>query len=90
MNKYNTRNILLGVLLGFVFYCFLIPDKGEYSSAVMMYNFHVHHWIYLGIILIGILVARYQVDLLIGFCIGGIIQDLTVNPDWNVMYHLIV
>ena len=86
MMNNRIRKIIIGILLGFIFYCVLSPDQGNYSRSVIMYNFHIHHWIYLSVILIGILVARYQFDLLIGFCIGGIIQGLTMYSDWNVIY----
>jgi len=93
MNLY----ILCGFVLGFMFY--LIIDNGEkqtpklYKSIIIHYmnnKYHLHHWIIfliLFLILIPIIVVyKYTnlIALIMGICLGSILQGLTYNDAFEI------
>ena len=93
MNLY----VVSGFLIGLTF--FLIMDNGENKKPLLFHSiiikcmnnkYHLHHWMIftlLFLILIPIVfVYKYTslFALLIGICLGSILQGLTYNDAFNV------
>ncbi len=89
--------IIIGFLLGFIFY--ILIDRGEkqkpliFNSIIiscMNTKYHIHHWIIfslLFIILIPIiLIYKYNniFALLLGICLGSILQGLSYNDSFDI------
>lgn len=74
--------IILGIITGFITYCITAGEEGDYSRSLRIGGIHIHHWMYL-IIPLFFLNNLY----LIGFCIGGIIQGLTMYSDAFVIFY---
>jgi hypothetical protein len=68
---------VVGIVLGFLSYCITAP-KGDYSKSLRIKGVHIHHWIYL----IPVMYIMRTNILLVGFCVGGIIQGITMYSDW--------
>ena len=93
MNLY----VIYGFLIGFVF--FLIMDNGE-SKKPLLFNsiiikcmnnkYHLHHWIIFTLLFIIIIPIVFMYNytsmyaLLLGICLGSILQGLTYNDAFNV------
>jgi hypothetical protein len=98
-NVKRKQIILLGFLIGFVF--FTIMDTGEkrkpliLNSIIIKYmndKYHLHHWI---IFLILFLILIFMISwgackytnfkaLLLGICLGSVVQGLSYNDAFDV------
>ena len=82
-------NVFLGILIGFFGYCITAPMEGDASRSCRIpfedKYLHIHHWMYLIPVLYHAFVYGY--NLLIGFCIGGIIQGITMYSDWYKIWY---
>ena len=93
MNYY----VIYGFVIGFSF--FLIMDKGEkqkpllFNSIIincMNNKYHLHHWIIFTLLFIIIIPIVFMYNyttmyaLLLGMCLGSILQGLTYNDAFNV------
>ena len=90
-------HIYLGFLLGLSFY--ILIDRGEkqkplifHSIIVSIFNhkYHIHHWIIFTIIflILVIIILFYEYNnlfaLLLGICLGSILQGLTYNDAFDI------
>ena len=93
MNYY----VIYGFVIGFIF--FLIMDKGEkqkpllFNSIIincMNNKYHLHHWIIFTLLFVIIIPIVFMYNyttmyaLLLGICLGSILQGLTYNDAFNV------
>lgn len=86
---YASFTPVIWFMIGFTLYCFSAPHEGKNRELTLIIPIpytnvavHVHHWIYLTIVL----TIAFSVPIVKGFCLGGITQSLIWYTDWYKVF----
>lgn len=82
----------LGILAGFIFWKIVSGkqegDKIEKSFRFIVrgYYIHIHHWIWCSLLLVILILLKYNNPFVLGFLIGSIAQGLMYKDRFLVFY----
>jgi hypothetical protein len=70
-----------------LYYKYSALKAGDVAWGMLKYNgYHVHHWMYCSIILLGLWLCGLLHPFFIGLCFGGIIHGIQY-PDWHQFHE---
>ena len=98
-NNQKKKAILIGFLLGFIFFTLMDKGakmKPLIGNTIIIkfanHNYHIHHWIIFLLLLlillfiIGLNISEYNSvnALILGICLGSVLQGLTYNDAFDI------